>query len=61
MTKPEMNRRLATLTETEKRDIHAMILTGFGANGIVQNRRYTLKQVNAMFEWVRRYGRIIPN
>ena len=38
-----------------------MILTGFGANGIVQNRRYTLKQVNAMFEWVRRYGRIIPN
>jgi fatty acid-binding protein DegV len=49
MTTTELNRRLATLTETQIADITAMIKQGYGAQGIVNEYNATLKQVNAVF------------
>jgi len=54
MTKAEMNRRLATMSPQQIQAVKKMIGEGFGALGITQNYSVTMKQVNAVFELVRR-------
>ncbi len=49
MTKAEMNRRLATLTGQQIRDILRMIREGYGGHGISLEYPATVKQINAVF------------
>ena len=49
MTKAEMNRRLATLTQAQRDDITKMIRQGYGAHGITLEYPASMKQVNAVF------------
>jgi hypothetical protein len=61
MTRNEMNRRLATIADrAELRRAHRMVLEGYGGNGMKHETNLTVKQINAVFEWVSRYGRIVP-
>lgn len=50
MTRAEMNRRLATMTEEQIYDVLAMIRHGYGAHGISNNYPVTVAQANACFE-----------
>jgi hypothetical protein len=60
MTKPEMNRRLATIPQNDLEEAHRMVLEGWGGHGITCETGLTLKQANAVFAWVGRYGRAVP-
>ena len=60
MTKPEMNRRLSTISQNDLEEAHRMALEGWGAHGITCESGLTLKQANAVFAWVERYGRVVP-
>lgn len=60
MTKPEMHRRMTTLTNEQANRIHTLILQGYGTAGIRFETGATVKQVNAVSAWVDRYGRVIP-
>ncbi len=60
MTKPEMDRRLSTIPQNDLEEAHRMVLGGWGAQGITCESGLTLKQANAVFAWVERYGRVIP-
>lgn len=55
MTKPEMYRRIKTMTREQFNLVRQMIREGYGASGIVNESTATLKQVNAVFEWVDTY------
>ncbi len=61
MTRPEMNRRLATIPAETLRLTHQAVLNGYGASGLVNEFNVNRKQANAVFEWVERYGRVIPD
>ena len=50
MTREEMNRRLATLSEADIAKIRDMISQGYGARGISLETPFTVKQVNAVFQ-----------
>lgn len=54
MTKAEMNRRLAGMTTNQIEQVKKMIHDGYGAYGISLEFPVTLKQANAVFEWMRR-------
>lgn len=60
MTKPEMNRRLATIPADLLKSGFKMVLDGYGARGMTLESNLTLKQANALHEWHNRYGRIYP-
>jgi hypothetical protein len=60
MTKAEMSRRLSTIPQNDLEEAHRMVLGGWGGHGITCESSLTLKQANAVFAWVERYGRIIP-
>jgi hypothetical protein len=63
MTTAEMNRRLDTLRDAEIAEIRTMIRQGFGARGIKAESTYTLKQINAVFEYhydASGYGKRLP-
>ena len=60
MTKPEMNRRINTMSPELAERVHALILAGNGAHSITLETTATLKQVNAVFAWTHRYGPCIP-
>jgi hypothetical protein len=60
MTRPEMLRRINTLTTEQADTIHTLVLQGYGSSGIRFETGATLKQINAIFEWVSRYGRVVP-
>ena len=60
MTKPEMNRRLSTIPQNDLEQAHRMVLEGWGGHGISCESGLTLKQANAVFAWVERYGRVVP-
>ena len=60
MTKLEMNRRINTMSPDLADRVHALILAGNGAHSITLETTATLKQVNAVFAWVNRYGRCVP-
>jgi hypothetical protein len=60
MTKPEMNRRLSTIPQNDLEEAHRMVLEGWGGHGITCESSLTLKQANAVFAWVERYGRVVP-
>lgn len=57
MTTKELNRRLTTMTETQFCAARALVLQGWGASGLVNDTTLTLKQANAVFEWVHRNGK----
>jgi hypothetical protein len=50
MTTAEMNRRLATLTQSQIDAIRTMIRQGYGGHGIACEYDATVKQINAVFE-----------
>lgn len=60
MTKPEMNRRINTMSPDLAERVHALVLGGNGAHTISLETAATRKQINAVLEWVNRYGRVIP-
>ena len=60
MTKPEMNRRINTMSPDLAERVHALVLGGNGAYTISLETTATRKQINAVLEWVNRYGRVIP-
>lgn len=60
MTKPEMNRRINTMSPELADKVHALIIAGNGAHTITLETTATRKQVNAVFAWVNYYGRIVP-
>lgn len=60
MSKPEMNRRINTMSPALAERVHALILAGNGAHSITLETTATLKQVNAVIAWTNRYGRIVP-
>ena len=63
MTTAEMNRRLDTLTEDQIAEIPTMIRQGYGAHGIKCESTYTLKQINAVFEYhynTKGWGKRLP-
>lgn len=49
MTKTEMTKRLATMTEAERNRVLGLILSGYGASGIKFETGLTIKQINAVF------------
>lgn len=61
MTKPEMNRRLATIPHDVMQAAYKDILNGCGARGVEQNNAVDIKQANALCEWHSRYGMIYPS
>lgn len=61
MTKPEMTSRLNSIkSQNTLETAHKMVLQGYGAHGLTLECDVTLKQANAVFEWVNRYGRLVP-
>lgn len=60
MNRAEMNRRIQTMSPELAEQVHQLVLGGNGASTIKFETDATLKQINAVFEWTRRYGRIIP-
>ena len=60
MTKPEMNQRINSMSPDLAARVHAMVLQGNGASTIKTETTATKKQINAIFEWVNRYGRVVP-
>ncbi len=60
MNKPEMNRRINTMSPALAERVHALILAGNGAHSITLETTATLKQVNAVLAWTHRYGPCIP-
>lgn len=61
MTKPELFRRLSTIRRADFDDARRMYFAGYGSHGISLESTLTRKQVNAVVEWVDRYGRILPS
>ena len=55
MTKPEMNRRIATIPGDRIREGLQMISAGYGSAGIQLETGLTGKQVTALVEWFSRY------
>lgn len=49
MTTKEINARLSSMTAADIATVNGMIAEGYGARGIMNNTRFTLKQVNAVF------------
>ncbi len=60
MSKVEMTRRLATMTQAQLDRGHKMVLDGYGGHGMTLESDLTLKQANALHAWVGHYGRIVP-
>lgn len=60
MTKPELQRRMNTCDPNNFLRAVRMVRAGYGARGITLECPVTLKEANAAFEWVRRYGFINP-
>lgn len=60
MTTAEMNRRLATMTPAQLRLAYDMVRQGYGSRGVAAESSVTVKQANAMAEWISRYGSILP-
>lgn len=60
MTRNELRRRIDTMTPDLAVRTHQMVLDGYGAAGIAFETVATRKQINAVFEWVNRYGRVVP-
>lgn len=60
MTKTEMDLRLKAVPADALREAHQMILEGNGGSTLRYETSLTVKQINALFEWVERYGRVSP-
>lgn len=61
MTKPEMTRRINSIANQRTlEEAHRMVLQGYGSHGMTLECNVTLKQANAVCQWVEHYGRIIP-
>ena len=60
MTKPEMTRRINSMSPELAARVHTLILQGNGIATIEAETTATKKQINAIFEWVTRYGRVVP-
>jgi hypothetical protein len=60
MNKTEMNRRLRDVPASALREAHRMILEGNGGSTLRHETYLTVKQINALFAWVERYGRVSP-
>lgn len=60
MTVPEIERRRLSCAPGAFLKAVQMVRAGYGASGIVLECPVTLKQANAAFYWVGRYGRINP-
>jgi hypothetical protein len=60
ISKPEMNRRIASIAPGVANKAYKDVLDGFGASGLVNSNPITLKQANALFAWRERYGGIYP-
>lgn len=61
MTKPEMNRRIATIPADVLTSAYKDIIDGNGAHTVSLTNQVTLKQANALCEWHSRYGGIYPS
>jgi len=55
MSRPEMNRRIATIPGDRIKEGLQMISAGYGSAGIQFETGLTVKQVNALVEWFSRY------
>lgn len=61
MTRPELFRRMSTVPHADFVRALRMVREGYGAHGITLESTLDLKQANAAFDWVQRYGGIIPS
>jgi hypothetical protein len=61
MTKPEMHRRIEAMNREIAREVHHLLLTGYGTAGVQFETGASIKQINAVAEWINHYGRIVPN
>ena len=60
MSKNELARRMNSVTKQEFNRAVEMVREGYGAHGITLEHTVGLKVANAAFEWVNRYGRLVP-
>ena len=60
MDSAEMMRRLDSMPPAVLAAVWAMILEGYGGSGIAFETSATIKQINAVFAWHSRYGRVSP-
>lgn len=60
MTKNELSRRVASAKPEHFNRAVRMVCEGYGAHGITLECPVSLKVANAAFEWVSRYGRVVP-
>jgi hypothetical protein len=61
ITRPELARRMSEVPHADFVRALRMVREGYSAHGITLESPLTLKQANAAFDWVSRYGGILPN
>lgn len=59
MTKPELARRMLTIKYADFLNMASHVRAGEGPT-MVKGNSHTLKQANAAYEWVLRYGIVNP-
>ena len=60
MTKNELTRRMNSVKPEDFNRAVSMVRDGYGAHGITLECPVSLKVANAAFEWVKRYGKLVP-
>lgn len=60
MTKNELTRRMNSVPAQDFNRAVQMVREGYGAHGITLECPVSLKVANAAFEWVNRYGCVVP-